>query len=176
MTEPHPRTRREKIYAIIRTGGKQYRVSPDQVIDVERLPVEVGSTIELNDVLLIANNGEVTVGRPRVEGARVVAEVVEHGRDKKVIVFKYKAKTRYRRKRGHRQGYTRLVIRQILTEAVSTETAVEKPKRTRRASRQEKPSDAPRRTRRKRAAEAPASGDAESKGAQEEPKQETERD
>lgn len=86
--------------------------------------------VELNDVLLIAGNGEVRVGRPRLEGARVIAEVVEHGRDRKIIVFKYKSKTRYRRRRGHRQGYTRLAVRQILT-AEGPPKAEEKPKRRR---------------------------------------------
>jgi large subunit ribosomal protein L21 len=86
--------------------------------------------VELNDVLLIAGNGEVRVGRPRLEGARVIAEVVEHGRDRKIVVFKYKSKTRYRRRRGHRQGYTRLAVRQILT-AEGPPKAEEKPKRRR---------------------------------------------
>jgi large subunit ribosomal protein L21 len=86
--------------------------------------------VELNDVLLIAGNGDVRVGRPRLEGARVIAEVVEHGRDRKIIVFKYKSKTRYRRRRGHRQGYTRLAVRQILT-AEGPLKAEEKPKRRR---------------------------------------------
>lgn len=75
----------------------------------------MGSTVELTDVLLVVSNNDMRVGQPLVAGARVVAEVVEHGRDDKVIVFKYKAKTRYRRKRGHRQEYTRLAIRHILT-------------------------------------------------------------
>ncbi len=141
-----------EIYAIIRSGGKQYRVEPDQVIDVDRLPVEVGSTVDLDDVLLIASNGDVHIGRPTLQGARVVAEVIEHGRDAKIVVFKYKAKTRYHRRRGHRQGYTRLAVRQILTEEAPVGDE-EKPKRrratkeqaeaaakpTRRASRKPKP-------------------------------------
>ena len=105
-------------------------------MDVDRLRAEVGSTVELTDVLLVGDNGDVRVGTPTVEGARVVAEVVEHGRDKKLIVFKYKAKVRYRRKQGHRQGYTRLAIRRILTgpeeaaeEAPAAEMAPAKPKR-----------------------------------------------
>jgi large subunit ribosomal protein L21 len=119
-----------EIYAIIRTGGKQYRVEPEQLIDVDSLPAEVGSTVEMTDVLLIAGNGDVKVGRPVLEGARVIAEVVEQGRGPKIIVFKYKSKTRYRRRRGHRQGYTRLVVRQILTEE-KPPAAEEKPKRRR---------------------------------------------
>ncbi len=119
-----------KIYAIVRSGGKQYRVEPEQLIDVDSLPAEVGSTVEMTDVLLIAGNGDVKVGHPVLEGARVIAEVVEQGRGPKIIVFKYKAKTRYRRRRGHRQGYTRLVVRQILT-AEGPPEAEEKPKRRR---------------------------------------------
>ncbi len=83
-----------KIYAIVRSGGKQYRVEPEQLIDVDSLPAEVGSTVEMTDVLLIAGNGDVKVGQPVLEGARVIAEVVEQGRGPKRIVFKYKAKTR----------------------------------------------------------------------------------
>jgi large subunit ribosomal protein L21 len=95
----------------------------------------VGDTVELLDVLLVADGEEVTIGRPTVAGARVIAEVVEHGRDKKIVVFKYKAKTRYRKKIGHRQAYTRLAIRQILTgrepEAVAVAEAPAKPRRRR---------------------------------------------
>ncbi len=129
-----------EIYAIVRTGGKQYRVEPEQLIDVDSLPAEVGSTVEMTDILLIAVNGDVKVGRPVLEGARVIAEVVEQGRGPKIIVFKYKAKTRYRRRRGHRQGYTRLVVRQILTAEKPPE-AEEKPKRRRppKAEAEEKP-------------------------------------
>ena len=131
-------TRRQggnEIYAIVRSGGKQYRGEPDQVIDVDRLPVEIGSTVDLDDVLLIAGNGDVHIGRPTLQGARVVAEVVEHGRDAKIVVFKYKAKTRYHRRRGHRQGYTRLTVRQILTEEAPVGDE-EKPKRRRATKKQ----------------------------------------
>ena len=106
--------RRNPIYAIIRAGGKQYRVEPRQLLDVDRLQVQVGETIEMTDILLLGGNGDVSIGTPTVEGARVLAEVVEHGRGKKLLVFKYKAKVRYRRRKGHRQGYTRLAIREIL--------------------------------------------------------------
>lgn len=112
--------------------------------------------VELKDVLLIAGNGDVKIGRPTLEGARVIAEVVEHGRDAKIIVFKYKAKTRYRRRRGHRQGYTRLAVRQILT-AEGPLGPAEKPKRRRAAPKAE--GKAPRRARKPKAeatAEAPA--------------------
>lgn len=103
-----------RIYAIIQTGGKQYKVSPGETIDVERLPAEEGSTIELDQVLLVADGENVRVGTPTVEGAKVVAEVVGEGKGEKVIVFKYKPKVRYRRMKGHRQTHTRLAIREIV--------------------------------------------------------------
>jgi large subunit ribosomal protein L21 len=83
------------------------------VLDVDRLEADVGARVELTDVLLLSESGRAVVGTPTVADARVVAEVVEHGRDKKILVFKYKNKTRYRRRRGHRQDYTRLAIKQI---------------------------------------------------------------
>jgi large subunit ribosomal protein L21 len=104
---------RKKIYAVIETGGKQYKVSPGQVVDVDRLLAEKGSKIELDKVLLVADSDKVIVGNPRVEGAKVLAEVVEEDRDDKIIVFKYKRKVRYRRKLGHRQWYSRLAIKEI---------------------------------------------------------------
>ncbi len=101
-------------YAIIQTGGKQYKVSPGDAIDVEKLPVEEGSQVELDQVMMVSRQGEVSLGTPTVEGARVVAEVTSHGRGKKLIVLKYKAKGRYRRKQGHRQSFTQLTIKDIL--------------------------------------------------------------
>jgi len=101
------------VYAIIETGGKQYKVEEGQIIEVEKVPFEVGEKVELDKVLLVADNG-VKVGRPMVEGAKVLATVVEHGRGEKVIVFKFKPKKRYRRKLGHRQPYTRLRIEKIV--------------------------------------------------------------
>ena len=125
--------RRSEIYAVIRSGGKQYKVKPNQLLDVERLPADVGAVVELSDVLMVADGDDVTVGQPRVTGARVVAEVMEHGRGPKLIVFKYKNKTRYRKKTGHRQAYTRLAIRQILTgaepEAAAAAPAKARPRR-----------------------------------------------
>ena len=131
---------------------------------MDLLPAEVGATVELIEVLLIAGNGDVRVGRPTLEGARVIAEVVEHGRDPKIIVFKYKAKTRYRRRRGHRQGYTRLAVRQILT-AEGPVGAEEKPKRRRTAKAAKVAEAKPaRRTRARKAAE-PDAEPAEAAGA-----------
>ncbi len=99
--------------AVVRTGGKQYRVHEGSVLNVATIDAEPGSRVELRDVLLVTDGPDVTVGNPTVDGAIVVAEVVEHGKGKKVINFKYKAKVRYRRKRGHRQAYTTLAVREI---------------------------------------------------------------
>ena len=103
-------------YAVIQTGGKQYRVQPGDVIDVEKLEDEVGSRIDLSSVLLVGEDDAVSVGTPTVDGAKVTAEIADQFRGPKIIVYKYKAKTRYRRKNGHRQSYTRLRIRHILTD------------------------------------------------------------
>jgi large subunit ribosomal protein L21 len=102
-----------KIYAIIETGGKQYRVSPGQEVDVELLNVTTG-VVELDKVLMIADEDKVVVGNPTIEGAKVVASWREDGKGDKVLVFKYKPKSRYRKKTGHRQSYTRLTVDQIV--------------------------------------------------------------
>lgn len=109
------------MYAIIETGGKQYKVSVGQDIQVEKLPSGVGEVVEIGKVLLLSDNGDVVVGQPTVEGASVRATVVEQGRARKAIVFKFRRGNRYRRKRGHRQEYTRLRIDQILREGVQQE-------------------------------------------------------
>jgi len=109
-------------------------VEPNQLIDVELIPAEVGSTVELTDVLMVANDSGVRVGTPLVEGARVIAQVVEHGKAGKVVVFKYHAKTRYRRKKGHRQPYTRLAIQQILLAGQAPESSTEEERPQRRRS------------------------------------------
>lgn len=101
-------------YAIIATGGKQYRVSPGQVIDVEQIFGDEGSAVELDQVLLIAGGEKIIASQPDLAGARVRATIVSQGKHRKVIVFKYKPKVRYRRKRGHRQPYTRLIIDEIV--------------------------------------------------------------
>ena len=100
-------------YAVFKTGGKQYRVRPGDMLDVELLPNPVDSVAEFSEVLALSDGGEVTIGLPLVEGAKVTAEVLSHYKDKKLMVYKYKAKNRYRRKRGHRQTYTRLRIKDI---------------------------------------------------------------
>ncbi|MBM3925767.1 MAG: 50S ribosomal protein L21 [SAR202 cluster bacterium] len=100
-------------YAIIKTGGKQYRVSVGDMVDVEKLAVEPGSEIELSDVVAVSKDGKVSLGQPVVEGAKVIAQVHEHNKDKKIRVFKYKRKTRYRKTTGHRQSHTRLQVVEI---------------------------------------------------------------
>jgi large subunit ribosomal protein L21 len=102
------------MYAVVQTGGKQYRVQEGDFLNVEKLNAEVNSTVELTDVLAVSkSDGELVVGKPVVEGAKVVAKVVAQDKAKKIIVFKYKAKKDYRRKQGHRQPYTRLLIEKI---------------------------------------------------------------
>ena len=103
-------------YAIIRTGGKQYRVSPGDVIDVERLPDVEGPSVELTDVLALSKDGKVTIGTPTVEGVKVRAELQQQVKGDKIIVFKYKRKSHYRRKLGHRQIYSRIAIQDIEVE------------------------------------------------------------
>lgn len=102
------------VFAIVESGGKQYRVSEGEVIDVERLAVAEGDTVTLDRVLMVADGDQVRIGKPLVEGARVQARVVENDRGPKILVFKYKPKIRYRVKSGHRQPFTRLRIEQIL--------------------------------------------------------------
>ncbi len=106
------------MYAIIETGGKQYRVSPGESIDVGGLAAAVGETVEIGDVMFLADNGEVVVGTPTVPGVTVRATVVGQGQGPKLVVFKYRGGNRYRRKGGHRQGYTTLKIEDILRGGV----------------------------------------------------------
>ncbi|MBF8982163.1 50S ribosomal protein L21 [Lutibacter sp. B2] len=102
------------MYAIIETGGKQYRVQEGDTLFVEKLDVTEGSTVEFDKVLVVSKEGQLTVGTPAVEGAKVSATVVENGKAKKVIVFKYKAKKDYRKKQGHRQPFTKITIDKIV--------------------------------------------------------------
>lgn len=102
--------RRNAIYAIVATGGKQYKVSLGQLTDVERIGGEEGTSVELDNVLLVADGDQITVGQPAIAGAKVKATIKQQSKKPKVIIFKYKNKTRYSRKRGHRQPFTRLSI------------------------------------------------------------------
>jgi large subunit ribosomal protein L21 len=102
------------MYAVVRSGGKQYRAEPGKIIDVERLAVEAGQSITLNQVLLVVtDDGTVHIGHPLVDGATVIATVINEYRAKKVLIWKYRPGLRYRRRRGHRHYYTRLRIESI---------------------------------------------------------------
>lgn len=101
------------MYAIIETGGKQYKVQEGDVISVEKLTAEAGQTVEVDTVLAVVKDGKMTVGAPTVAGAKAVLKVVEHGKGDKIIVFKYKPKKNYRKKQGHRQPFTKVVVEKI---------------------------------------------------------------
>jgi len=101
------------MYAVIRSGGKQYRVTPGQTVRLEKVTGEVGSKVELGDVLLVENEGNIQVGSPVVANAKIQATVLEHDRAKKILVFKKKRKKQYRRTQGHRQDYTAVRIDSI---------------------------------------------------------------
>ena len=103
-------------FVIVEQGGKQYRAAEGETIDVDRLPNEAGEAITLEDVLLSVDGDKVTVGTPLVKGAKVQAKVLNHFKGRKILVFKYRPKQRYRVKTGHRQQYTRLLIESIETE------------------------------------------------------------
>ena len=101
------------MYAIIKTGGKQYRVQEGDLITIEKLEAAADETVTFDHVLTVVNDGSVKVGSPLVNGAKVTGKVVEHGKGKKILVFKYKAKSNYRRRQGHRQPFTKVRIESI---------------------------------------------------------------
>ena len=113
------------MFAVIRTGGKQYKVAKDQVLAVEKLDGEAGATLVFDQVLMVGDGDSVTQGTPLVEGASVAAELVEQGRGAKVIVFKKKRRKTYRRKNGHRQHETVVRITEILTGGQAPSPKVE---------------------------------------------------
>ena len=101
------------MYAVVRTGGKKYRFGVGDSVKVEKLPDEVGNIVELSQILMVSDGGEVKVGTPLVTGASVKAEIVGHGRNKKIRVFKMKRRKQYRRTQGHRQAFTQLKVTEI---------------------------------------------------------------
>ncbi len=101
------------MYAVIRSGGKQYRVAPGQTIRLEKVAGDVGAKVKLGDVLMVENDGKIQLGNPLVSNVTIEATVLEHDRAKKIIVFKKKRKKQYRRTRGHRQSYTAVRIESI---------------------------------------------------------------
>ncbi len=110
-------------YAIVESGGKQFKAVPGSTIEVDKLPAEVGAKIVLDQVLLLSDGKKVTIGKPTVEGARVETTVVAQVKAPKIIVFKYKPKNRYRVKSGHRQRYTRLMVKSIKQAAKKKKAA-----------------------------------------------------
>jgi large subunit ribosomal protein L21 len=100
-------------YAIIRTGGKQFRVEPGQTIRIPSLVGEAGGSVEFNDVLLGSDGNNVRTGVPTLSGARVTGQIVKHGRGEKIVVFKFKRRKNYAKKQGHRQGFTEVRIKDI---------------------------------------------------------------
>lgn len=102
------------MYAVIETGGKQYRVQEGDVVFVEKLDVAEGESVNFDKILLLSNEGNLSAGKPYVEGAKVEGTVLEQGKAKKIIVFKYKAKKNERKKKGHRQPFTKVKIEKIL--------------------------------------------------------------
>ncbi|MGE5398379.1 MAG: 50S ribosomal protein L21 [Chitinophagales bacterium] len=103
------------MYAVFLTGGKQYRVQEGEVLKIEKVDGEIGDTIEFDQVLAVKDGETLKVGNPLVSGAKVQAKVLLQDKDRKIIVFKYKAKKNYRRKRGHRQPFTRIVVEKIIS-------------------------------------------------------------
>lgn len=102
------------MYAIIETGGKQYKVEEGQELVIEKLAAEADETVTVENVLMLNNDGAVTIGKPFVEGAKVTLKVVENGKARKITVYKYKPKKNYRRKKGHRQPFSRVVVESIV--------------------------------------------------------------
>ena len=101
------------MYAVIKTGGKQYRVAKGDKLKVEKLPVGAGASVDINDVLMVADGDKVTVGAPLVDGGKVTATVVSHGRHKKVEIVKFRRRKHHQKRTGHRQDYTEIEITDI---------------------------------------------------------------
>ena len=114
------------MYAIIESCGRQYKVSEGDVVFFEKLDVEEGKKITFDNVVLVSDDNKIEVGAPYVKGVKVEGKVVAHGKHKKIIVYKYKAKKNYRRTQGHRQPYTKIEITKIKTPAEKTEKTAEK--------------------------------------------------
>jgi large subunit ribosomal protein L21 len=122
------------MYAIIESCGKQYKVAEGDVVFFEKLDAEEGKKVTFDQVILVSEEGKVQVGAPYVKGVKVEGKVVAHGKGKKIIVFKMKAKKNYRRKQGHRQPYTKVEITAIKTAAKKAEAASAKAETTKKAT------------------------------------------
>ncbi|AXS38970.1 50S ribosomal protein L21 [Breoghania sp. L-A4] len=139
------------MFAVIKTGGKQYRVAANDLLKVEKLSGEAGDAVTFDEVLMVGSDTDTTIGTPTVEGASVAAEVVEQARNKKVIIFKKKRRQNYRRKKGHRQEVTMVRITDILTGGAKAAKKAAAPKKAEAASKDAAPA--------KEAAPAAAGGD-----------------
>jgi len=117
------------MFAVIRTGGKQYRVAPNDVIEIDKIAGKPGDIIELSEVILLGGDGGPKAGSPTIAGALVAAEVIEQKLSDKIVVFKKKRRANYRRKKGHRQALTALRITEILTDGKTPSKAAPKPKK-----------------------------------------------
>lgn len=102
-----------EMYAIIKTGGKQYKVREGETLKVEKLPAEVGDSIDFDQVMMIADGDKINVGAPLIEGGKVTAEVTEHGRGKKIMIIKFKRRKHHRKQMGHRQSFTEIKVTAI---------------------------------------------------------------
>lgn len=112
----HKRSRRRRffgMYAVIMTGGKQYKVAPGEVVRVETLDAKKGDTVEIKDVYMIADGDNISVGKPKLASAMVTAEVVEEGRGEKLLIFKHRRRKGFRKTNGHRQNYTAIKVKEI---------------------------------------------------------------
>jgi large subunit ribosomal protein L21 len=127
------------MFAVIRTGGKQYRVAPNDIIEIEKIAGKPGDIIELSEVILLGEDGGPKTGSPTIAGALVAAEVIEQRLSDKTVVFKKKRRANYRRKKGHRQALTALRITEILTDGKKPSKAAPKPEPKRAEKRPEAP-------------------------------------
>jgi large subunit ribosomal protein L21 len=146
------------MYAVIRTGGKQYKVAPQDVLQIEKIEGAAGDAVQFGDVLMVAGEGEPVAGSPLVSGATVSAEVVEQGRGPKTVIFKKKRRQNYRRKRGHRQELTTVRILEILTDGRAQAAKESKPAAESEAAQEIKPAKA--RTKKAEATEADSAPEA----------------
>jgi large subunit ribosomal protein L21 len=101
------------MYAVIKAGGKQYRVAEGDLVQIEKIEGEVGKLVELDEIVLLVNDDRVEIGRPHLQDSKVIGEIIEHGKGKKIVVFKSKRRKGYRKKQGHRQQHTVLKIKEI---------------------------------------------------------------
>ncbi len=125
------------MYAVVKTGGKQYRVAKDDILKVEKLDGEAGDVITLGDVLMVGEGADITLGEPLVSGASVAAEIIEQSRARKIIVFKKRRRKNYRRKAGHRQYQTILKVTDILTDGAKPKQTAKKPAKKKAAPKKE---------------------------------------